>query len=604
MSEADASGGSTADEVEGILAAVLAGDPVDAVVDRVVAAAAADQPGYRIVVAARSGPARVHGRSLDLPRRVVLALDRVTTGAPARPDGSPGTPVTGVVEADLDVAPWADAAADLENAGLGAPVLLPLVEREAVLGVLAAFPPRGSGAALPEEVGRSLERWATVAALALARAADRQRLRRSALHDDATGLPNQSTVMARLREALHRRPRRPMALVQLTVDRLDALEDGLVGAQGDALLRAVGERLRAVIRPEDLVGHLRGSSFAVICDDVGPHEATEVGERVRQALAQPVSVGDHDIAITPGVGVVVATELDTVNGLIHKAGIAARESAAAGGVEVVRYRPGTYEAAVARIDLERDLRRALSGEGLWLAYQPQVSLHPVPGRLVGAEALVRWDSPRGSIGPEEFIPVAEESGLVVDLGGWALDTAAAALAGPIDAVGVSVNVSARQLDDPELLARVDAAVQRHGIDPSRLCLEITESALVRDVDRSASLLRRLHGRGVRISIDDFGTGYASLEHLRQVEVADTLKIDRIFVGGIVHDARDRAIVAAAVTLGRTLGFTVVAEGVEDVEQARILAEMGCDAAQGYLYGEAVAAEELAIWRPPTPDLEL
>jgi len=578
------------DDVDGVLAAILAGEPVDVVAEWVAAAAAAEVPGHRVVVAARSGPARVHGRALDLPRRAVLALDRVATGAG----------VDGVEVADLAAAPWADAAPDLEAAGLGSPVLVPLTERGELLGVLAAVPERSPGAAAPEAeaVGRALAPWATVAALALARAADRNRLRQSALEHDATGLPNQSMVMARLREALHRRPRRSMALVQVALDRLDTLEDGLVGAQGDALLRAVGERLRAVIRPGDLVGHLRGSAFAVICDEVGPHEATEMGARVRRALALPVAVGDHDIAITPGVGVVVATELDTVNSLIHKAGIATRESVSLGGSEVVRYRPGTYEAAVARIDLERDLRRALAGDGLRLAYQPLVALGS--GHLVGAEALVRWDSPRGPIGPEEFIPVAEETGLVVELGGWALDTAVAAVAGPISDVGVSVNVSARQLDDPRLLGRVDAALDRHGIDPARLCLEVTESALVRDVERSAALLRRLHQRGVRIAIDDFGTGYASLEHLRQVDVADTLKIDRIFVGGIVHDARDRAIVAAAVTLGRTLGFTVVAEGVEHPDQATLLEEMGCDAGQGYLYGEAVAVEELAAWRDPEP----
>ena len=347
-----------------------------------------------------------------------------------------------------------------------------------------------------------------------------------------------------------------------------------------------------MVRPGDVVGHLRASTFAVICEAVGPDEAAEVGERVRQALAGAVGTGPAGVAVHPGVGVVVAGALDTVTSVINKAAIAGREAVRRGGAEVVRYRPGTYEAAVARVDIERDLRRALDNQGLHLVYQPQVSL--TDGSLVGAEALVRWDDDaRGAVSPDEFIPVAEDSGLVVDLGTWAVDTALQAIAEELPDVVVSVNVSARQLDRPGIVEATAASLRRHGVDPRWLRLEVTESALVRDADHSASLLRALHALGLRVSIDDFGTGYATLEHLRRVDVADSLKIDRSFVAGIVDDARDRAIVGAAVTLGRSLGFTVVAEGVEDTAQAELLADMGCDAGQGYLFGEPVSAAQLA-----------
>ncbi len=399
-------------------------------------------------------------------------------------------------------------------------------------------------------------------------------------------------MLARLREAMHRGPGRGLALIHVGLDRLDDMEDGLTGAAGDVALRVSAERIRAVVRPGDVVGHLRPPAFAVICEGVGPAEAVEVGERVRAVLGQPVGTGDGSISLRPAVGVVAATEVDTVTTLLHKAAIAAREAHRRGGSAVVRYRPGTYEAARARIDIERDLRRAIEDQGLHLVYQPQVSL--VDGSVVGAEALVRWDDPeRGAVSPDEFIPVAEDSGLVIALGTWAVDAALQAIADGLRDVVVSVNVSALQLDDPGLVTTTAEALARHGVDPRWLRLEITESALVRDAEHSTGLLRRLHDLGLRVSIDDFGTGYATLEHLRLVDVADSLKIDRTFVSGIVHDERDRAIVGAAVALGRALGFTVVAEGVEDADQAELLAEMGCDAGQGYHFGEPTTAAALA-----------
>ncbi len=602
------------DALDAALAAVLAGEPIGALADRIGARASAARPGHTIVVAGREGQARVYGRDLALPRRAVLALDRVATGTAPGPPAAPG----GVVWARADAPAWSATVADLRDAGLGLPLLLALVEGTVPRGVLAVFPRVGpdgtatvvghaaapvarSAAAPPPSAARAAEAlalapWATVAGLALAREADRARVRRSAVEDSVTGLPSRSLLAARLREALHRAGRRPVALVQVSLDRLDEMDrmqDG-VERDGDELLRVAAQRMRAVVRPGDVVGHLRGSALGVICEGAGPDEAGEIGERVRRVLATPITVGDHEVAATPGVGVVVASDVDTVNSLVHKADLAAAEAAGRGGSEIVRYRPGTYEQVLARKDTETDLRRALADGELHLVYQPQVSL--ADGSLVGVEALVRWDHPtRGAIGPDAFIPVAEETGIVVELGAWAVDTALADIADGLPVV-VSVNLSARQLDDPALIGQVTASLLRHDVAPSRLRLEITESALARDADRSASLLETLSEVGVRVSIDDFGTGYASLEQLRQTKVADSLKIDRTFVAGIATDARDRAIVSAAVTLGRSLGFKVVAEGVEDPDQAEILKEMGCDAAQGYWFGEPVRRAQLDLSR--------
>jgi len=604
--------------LDAALAAVLAGESIPVLVDRIGTRATATRRGHRIVVAGRSGPGRVYGRDIALPRRAVLALDRVATGAGPGPPARPG----GVVWASADTAPWTDVADDLRSAGLGLPLLVALVEGSVPLGVLAAFPVTGAGRgttvvgrdpAPPPPVAADapvpsaaatldalrLGSWATVAALALAREGDRARVRRSSVEDGVTGLPTRSLLTARLHEALHRAGRQSVALVQVSLDRLDEmdrLDDGAEGAPGDELLRVAAQRTRAVVRPGDVVGHLRASALGVICEGAGPDEAGEIADRVRRVLATPITVGDHDLAATPGVGVVVASDADTVNSLLHKADIAAREAASRGGSEVVRYRPGTYEQALARKDTETDLRKAIADGSLHLAYQPQVSL--ADGTLMGVEALVRWDHPtRGAISPDEFIPVAEETGIVVELGAWAVDTALADIADGLPVV-VSVNLSARQLDEPALIGQVTASLLRYDVDPARLRLEITESALARDADRSASLLQALHKIGVRVSIDDFGTGYASLEQLRLTKVADSLKIDRTFVAGIVTDARDRAIVSAAITLGRTLGFKVVAEGVEEPGQADILREMGCDAAQGYWFGEPVRREQLDLSRLP------
>lgn len=604
----DAGLSSLDDERDEALRAVLAGAPLAQTLLAVVESIERRRPGHRALVAARVGAGRVVTHHRGAPAEAVRAVEdaaaaqRAEFPAATLVGGQRGAPAA-LWAPSLDEAPWARASAALAEAGLAAPLIAPLTEGAAPLGLLVVLPPAQpdeTGSAPPTPGGQLvtadwLVPWATVAGLALARAADQRRLRGAELDADEFGLVSRTVLMACLRESLHAHPRRAVALIHVQLTGMEPIEERLPGADGDLALREVGVRLSQVVRPGDVVGRLRGASVAVVCEGVADDEPVEIARRIRDALEDPLAVEGRTVRCQPAVGVAARTESDTLNSLTHKAALAARDAATTRAGGVAEYRAGDREAAVARAGLESDLLTALAEGGLRLAYQPQVSLHD--GSLIGAEALVRWDSPRGSIPPDEFIPVAEASGLIVDLGTWALDTAAAALASTIGAP-VSVNVSARQLDDPRLVGVVTDALGRHGVEPSRLCLEITESALVRDLEASGAVLRQLRDLGVAIAIDDFGTGYASLEALRRYEAVDTLKIDRTFIRGIASDVRDRAIVAAAVTLGQALGFTVVAEGVESAEQADVLASLGCDAAQGYWYGEPLDADQLRRWSAP------
>lgn len=582
-----------------IVRRALAGDPLGTVLDALEEALGRRRPGHRFAVVGSVPGARVHGRHIDLPRRVRTVLDRVMVGL------DPGRPARHGDQTRVDGADpiWGPVASDLAAVGLALPLLIGLGVDDGILGLIVAFTETAVGGSDDESVepvdGRTatvddlaLGPWADITALVLARERDRTR-RHATAREEVTGLPSHRLMVVLLREALHRRPGPRVAVIHVGLERIDRLRDAVGGAEADELLRVAARRVRDAVRPEDVLGHTRGGDLVVIVDGLDGEGAGEVAERIRVTLKEPLVTDDRrEVAVTPGVGVVVAGPDDTVESLLHKAGIAAREAATTGGTEAVQYRKGTYEAAQERIDIEHDLRRALADGGLSLVYQPQVSL--VDGSVLGAEALIRWVRPgQGPVDPETFIPVAEETGLVVELGAWAIDRVLADLADGLPVVA-SVNLSTRQLDEPSLLDDITAALDRHGVDPVRLRLEVTESTLARDPVRGEARLRSLRDLGVRVSIDDFGTGYAGLENLRRTAVADSLKVDRAFVAGVAEDPRDRAIVAAAVMLGRAIGASVVAEGVETEDQAWVVASLGCDLAQGYWFGPPVPVEELDV----------
>ncbi|WNB87182.1 EAL domain-containing protein [Cellulomonas sp. ATA003] len=422
-----------------------------------------------------------------------------------------------------------------------------------------------------------------------------ERLRTQAFHDTLTDLPNRALFMERLRAAEDacRSADVPMAVLFLDLDDLKPVNDTLGHEVGDTLLRTVGERILGALRPGDLAARLAGDEFAVLltgADRAG--DARAVAERVLASVREPVHLDDRYVQVGLSIGVASSGTPAAVDlGLLRAADVAmyVAKTAGKGRVEVFE---GSHHAA--RRDVERlraDLHHALDAGQLELHYQPIVALDS--GTVTGYEALLRWNHPeRGPVSPQEFIPLAEDTGLIVPIGRWVTREASRQAVAWQRAGGapvrMSVNVSARQFHHPGFAQDVAAALDATGLDPRLLTLEITESLLVQDSAQVAGRLRRLKEMGLRLALDDFGTGWSSLGYLRRFPI-DVLKIDRSFVDGIATSAEDRAVAGAIVQLGRTLGLEVVAEGVEDPDQVAVLQELRCPSAQGYHFGRPAPA---------------
>ena len=414
-------------------------------------------------------------------------------------------------------------------------------------------------------------------------------LRYQALHDALTGLPNRALVLDRTEHALARSRRDghvPAALF-IDLDGFKGINDTLGHAAGDNLLRAFAERLTAVMRDGDTVGRLGGDEFVVLIDGTGPKSNAElVAQRILDVLREPFCLPSFDgtFTVTASIGVAEG-DRETADDLLRDADIALYQAKGAGRDCYVRFAPEMQDALHDRIVLERDLRAAVGSDQLYLVFQPTVDLTTLD--VMGVEALLRWRHPtRGLLGPNLFIPIAEETGLICDMGRWVLDQACETAAGWHTqgySVAISVNVSARQLEAASFCDDVALALQASGLDPAYLILEITETTLMRDPAVAAELLHRIKALGVRIAIDDFGTGYSSLAYLQQLPV-DTLKIDRTFVAGIAQSREADALIHTLVQLGKTLGLTTLAEGIEDDSQLSHVRQAACDSGQGYLFG--------------------
>jgi diguanylate cyclase (GGDEF)-like protein/PAS domain S-box-containing protein len=420
-----------------------------------------------------------------------------------------------------------------------------------------------------------------------------------AYHDALTGLPNRLLLQDRLTQALAyaQRRRGTLALLFLDLDQFKLVNDSLGHAVGDRLLRAVGERLRDAVRVEDTVARVGGDEFLVLLPHLASSDdAPPMAEKLLASLVTPFLVDGHELFVTASIGVALfpgdGRDPET---LLRNADTAMYFAKESGRNNYQLCTRALTARAVERVSLERELRRALERGELFLVYQPQ--LHLATGRVVGAEALVRWQHPqRGLVLPATFIPVAEESRLIVPLGAWVLDHACRQLRGWRDAgfdnLRLSVNLSGRQLPQQDLTTMVKGALLTHGIPPELLELEITESVAMQNVEWTQGLLRALRRLGVRLAIDDFGTGHSSLGYLRHFPLS-TLKIDRSFVEDIGRDPIDESIVRAVITLGHSVRLTVVAEGIGNEQQLTFLREAGCDEGQGYLFSEPLAADELA-----------
>lgn len=422
-------------------------------------------------------------------------------------------------------------------------------------------------------------------------------LRSQMLRDSLTGLPNRAAFAEQVENAMSvfATEGRQFAVLLVDLTRFSRVNEGVGSLAGDELIITVARRLISALRAGDMLARLAGDEFAVllsVADDSS--EAMRAARRLQACLATPIRLGELEIKIDCAVGVaMMGTAIDDAEDLIRNAQFAMKRAKHSGHAEI--YQPCDSAAARERFSLETELRRAIERDQLQLAFQPLIDLGN--GRVSGFEALARWDHPeKGAISPAEFIPVAEESGLIVPLGRWALRAATRTLAewdrkarSPLP-VHMAVNVSAVQFQRDDVVSAVNAALMESGIAGERLKIELTESCIVSDPDGIAKVLGAIHDLGVLIAMDDFGTGYSSLAYLQRLPI-DVLKIDRSFIAPMLEDRDSVAIVRAMLGLASALGMTTTAEGVETEQLVETLIGLGCDVAQGFYFARPLPADD-------------
>jgi diguanylate cyclase len=423
------------------------------------------------------------------------------------------------------------------------------------------------------------------------------------LHEPLTGLAGRAVFLHRTQIALDRlrRSRSTLAMLFLDLDRFKLLNDTLGHGAGDELLVAAAERLKNAVRRSDTVARLGGDEFAVLCEDVTSHEeVTLIVERIREVIGRPIPVGQSEVVTDVSVGIAFTTSPDIKpETLMANADTAMYHAKARRGTGHVVFDESIRIKESDRLATETALRQALALHELRVHYQPIVSTRE--NRIVGAEALVRWEHPElGFVRPADFIPVADQTGLVLPIGRWVLEEACkeAVLwqndSDPTSRPYVTVNLSVRQFSDPDLVNALTAILERTGLEPAQLGLEITESALMEEIDSPLETLEALKRVGVRLMLDDFGTGYSSLSYLRSFPI-DALKVDRMFVADLDDQTGDAAILEAVVAMADALGIAVVAEGVETKQQLARLTLLGYDFAQGYYFARPRPAAEARTW---------
>lgn len=453
---------------------------------------------------------------------------------------------------------------------------------------------------------RRLYEQELVTALRAAEEADAKRahaekeLQRLALHDALTGLPNRAGLKAKLDARPARSGTGRLAVLFIDLDHFKAVNDSLGHAAGDELLVSVSERLVPAVPSTGTVARLSGDEFLVVDRVDGREDATALAGRLLDVLTAPMHIEGLEIITSASIGIAVAREPgETLEDLIRRADIAMYRAKERGRNRWELHQPAASDPAVDRLRALGELRRGIGEGALRVHYQPRIDLHT--GRASGVEALVRWQHPtRGLLPPSEFITMAEESGLVRPLGAWVLEETLK-LAESLrrdDHYGANlefaVNLSARQLSDPELVAMVEGALRRRMLDPALLLLEITETALMSDPGAALDSLTKLKNLGVGLAVDDFGTGYSSLTYLKKFPINE-LKIDRSFIMGLGSDTGDSAIVNSCIDLAHAVGIRAVAEGVETPGQVATLRSMGCDLAQGYHWAKPLPPQNLRKW---------
>jgi len=426
----------------------------------------------------------------------------------------------------------------------------------------------------------------------------KEHFRHAAFHDSLTGLPNRAMFTELLKaeiESSQRRREHIFAVLFLDLDRFKNINDSLGHTHGDLLLVAFAERLERTLRPIDTLARFGGDEFAILLSGMSDAtDAVRVAQRIQDELSQPFVLDKNSAFATASIGIALSSSgYDRPDDILRDADIAMYRAKENGKARYEVFDHGMHARAVSRLQLESDLRQAIEQKEFCVFYQPIVSLQT--GRLAGFEALVRWNHPRrGLVSPADFIPVAEETGLIVPIGEWVLNEACARVRQwQIDSpshrsLSLSVNLSARQVAQPDLLSRIKEALENSKLNPHCLKLEITESVVMENAEAAAQMFKQLRSLGVQLSIDDFGTGYSSLSYLHRFPL-NYLKIDRSFVSRLTTD-NDNAIVRTISTLARNLGMEVIAEGIETEEQFQQLKMLGCEYGQGYLFSRPVGNE--------------
>lgn len=551
-----------------------------------------DDPDHLVLVAEVGIPEEIRG---------VVSRSRLTEGVGGR----------AVLEERLVVADeYADALfahPAFARTGLRAAMAAPVMEGRRVVGSLTVAT-YGAQRRYSQAEQEALLAFAEHASLALndARTVDalhatlRDALH-SATHDPLTGLPNRAILFQHLEEVINlRRGDEGIAVLFVDLDRFKAVNDSLGHDVGDRVLVEVASRLRRAIRPADLVARLAGDEFVIVCAGLhGEIDALGLADRISDEIATAISIDSRDVIVTASIGIAHVDDDElTADQLLRDADMAMYRAKERGSDRIEVFGGSLRSSVRQRLDLEHALRLAIRGDQFRIEYQPVVDLDD--GRPALVEALVRWEHNGGLVSPAEFIPVAEETGLIVPIGGWVLREACHQIAEwrrnelGLESLRVAVNVSMRQFSDDRFLAVVSDALRESGLAPSALSLEVTESMLLDDVDNGIRTLRALKELGVHLAIDDFGTGYSSLAYLRRFPV-DVLKVDRSFVENLGVEPEESAILAAVVQLGAALGVKVVAEGIETGVQLAEVHRLGIAACQGFYFCKPKPAAEVLQW---------
>jgi diguanylate cyclase (GGDEF)-like protein len=432
---------------------------------------------------------------------------------------------------------------------------------------------------------------------AIERKRSETQLAHRALHDELTGLPNRALFLDRLGVALDRsrRTSASVAVLFLDVDNFKEVNDSLGHAAGDRVLAALAERLRAMLRPMDTVARFGGDEFTFLFEELASErEVVLIAERISRTTSVPIQHDHGQVTVTVSIGIAMVGDPNIPpETVIREADAAMYRAKELGRARYELFDEASRARAMDRLELESALRLAVERSELRVHYQPKVSLDATPV-VTGFEALVRWQHPeRGLLAPDQFLPLAEETGLVLPIGEFVLDQALRQLArwrASNPALTMSINVSSRQLEDAGLVSTLAAALRGQGTDPHTVCLEVNETAITEHPELAARVFDGLKGVGVRLAIDDYGTGLGSLANLKLLPF-DALKIDRSLIGDLSHDPDQAPVIGAIVELAHALGLSVLAEGVETEAQADHLRRLGCDGAQGFLFGRPVPEDE-------------